>query len=159
MKIKIGVMASAETEVAARLKDLLEELATEIARRDCLLLTGATTGVLDAVSREARRQGCLTIGISPAHNANEHTTVYGLPADSCDIVIVVAGGMGTLNEFTIAMDEGKVVGVLSGTGGIADEIGRLLPHVRRPENVIIEAQPGKLLDLCFGRYLELKAVS
>jgi len=169
MKIKIGIMASAEAEVAAQLKTVIEELGAEIARRDCLLLTGATTGVPDAVSREARRRGCLTIGISPAHNTSEHRAVYGLPVDgceafiftgfglkgrnvvlvrSCDIVIVVAGGMGTLNEFTIAVDEGKVVGVLSGTGGIADEIERLLLHVRRPENVIIEAQPAKLLELC-----------
>jgi hypothetical protein len=72
---------------------------------------------------------------------------------------MVAGGMGTLNEFTIAVDEGKVVGVLGGTGGIADEIERLLPHVRRPENVMIEAQPAKLLDLCWARYQELKAAS
>ena len=169
MKIKVGVMASAEVEVAARLKPLLEELGVEIARRDCLLLTGATTGVPDAVSREARQRGCFTIGISPAHNAREHLAIYGLPVDGCDaliftgfglkgrnvvlvrssdIVLVVAGGMGTLNEFTIAADEGKVVGVLSGTGGIADEIERLLPHVRRPENVMIEPQPAKLLDLC-----------
>jgi uncharacterized protein (TIGR00725 family) len=169
MKIKIGVMASAEVAVAARLKNLLAELGAEIARRDCLLLTGATTGVPDAVSREARRHGCFTIGISPAHNAHEHATAYGLPTDgcdaliftgfglkgrnvvlvrSCDLVIVVAGGMGTLNEFTIAVDEAKVVGVLSGTGGVADDIGRLLPHVRQPEKVIIEAQPAKLLELC-----------
>lgn len=177
MKIKIGVMASAEAEVAVRLKPLLEELGAEIARRDCLLLTGATTGVPDAVSHEARRRGCFTIGISPAHHAHEHTAVYGLPVDgcdaliftgfglkgrnvvlvrSCDMVIVIAGGMGTLNEFTIAVDEGKVVGVLSGTRGIADEIERLLPQIRRPENVIIEAQPAKLLDLCWAHYRELK---
>jgi hypothetical protein len=180
MKIKIGVMASAETEVAARLRPLLEDLSAEIAERDLLLLTGATTGVPDAVSREARRRGCFTIGISPAHNAREHSAAYGLPADGCDaliftgfglkgrnvvlvrssdIVIVIAGGMGTLNEFTIAVDEGKVVGVLGGTGGIADEIEALLPHVRRPENVIIEGLPARLLDWCLQRHQQLKAVS
>jgi len=173
-KLKVGVMASAEAEVAARLKPLLAELSAEIARRGWLLLTGATTGVPDAVSREARRQGCFTIGISPAHHAHEHAAVYGLPADgcdaliftgfglkgrnvvlvrSCDLVLIVAGGMGTLNEFTIAVDEGKIVGVLGGTGGVADEIEHLRPYVRRPEHVIIEAQPARLLDLC----LELMA--
>lgn len=177
MKIKIGVMASAEAEVAAQLNPLLEELGAEIAQRDCLLLTGATTGVPDAVSREARRHSCFTIGISPAHNTDEHAAVYGLPVDgcdaliftgfglkgrnvvlvrSCDIVIVIAGAMGTLNEFTIAVDEGKVVGVMSGTGGIADEIERMLPQVSRPEKVMIEAQPAKLLDLCWARYHESK---
>jgi uncharacterized protein (TIGR00725 family) len=176
MKIKIGVMASAEVEAAARLKLVIEELGAEIARRDWLLLTGATTGMPDALSREARRRGCLTIGISPAHNASEHTEVYRLPVDgcdaliftgfglkgrnvvlvrSCDIVLIVAGGTGTLNEFTIAADEGKVIGALRGTGGITDEIERLLPHVRRPENVLIEPSPVKLFDLCLARYQAL----
>jgi len=180
MKIKIGLMASAETEVAARLRPRLEELSAEIAERDLLLLTGATTGVPDAVSREAQRRGGFTLGISPAHNIGEHAKVYGLPVDgcdaliftgfglkgrnvvlvrSCDIVIVIAGGMGTLNEFTIAADEGKVVGVLSGTGGIADEIEALLPHVRRPENVVIEGLPARLLDWCLQRHQERKAAS
>ncbi len=174
-KLKIGVMASAEAEVAVRLKSSLEELGAEIAQRDCLLLTGATTGVPDAVSRAARARGCFTLGISPAHNLREHKRDYGLPVDACDaliftgfglkgrnvvlvrssdIVIVIAGGMGTLNEFTIAVDEGKVVGVLKGTGGIADEIERLLPHIRQPENVIIEAQPARLLDRCVSALSE-----
>jgi hypothetical protein len=175
MQIKVGVMASAEAEVAARLGPQLERLGAEIAGRGFLLLTGATTGVPDAVSRAARQQGGFTIGISPAHNAHEHTTLYRLPADGCDaliftgfglkgrnvvlvrssdVVLVVAGGMGTLNEFTIAVDEGKIVGVLSGTGGVADVLERLLPYVRRPERVIIEAQPARLLDLCLGRHQE-----
>jgi uncharacterized protein (TIGR00725 family) len=174
MKIKLGVMASAEAEAALRLKPLLTELGAEIARRDLVLLTGATTGVPDAVSRAAREAGCLTLGISPAHDAREHTERYHLPVDGCDallftgfglkgrnvvlvrssdIVLVVAGGMGTLNEFTIAVDEGKVVGVLSGTGGIADEAARLLAYVRQPERVLFDARPGKLLDQCLARCL------
>ena len=64
---------------------------------------------------------------------------------SADIVVVIAGGMGTLNEFTIAVDEGKLVGVLTGTGGVADEIERLLPCVRRPEMVLFDTSPNGLL--------------
>ena len=175
-KIKIGVMASAEPEVAARLSPLLEELSAEIARLDLLLLTGATTGVPDAVSRGVRGRGAFTIGVSPAHNAREHADACKLPLDACDaiiftgfgykgrnvvlvrsvdIVLVVAGGMGTLNEFTIAVDEGKVVGVLTGTGGIADEVEGLLAHARRADHVFFDARPSMLLDLCLARYREL----
>ena len=175
-KIKIGVMAAAEPEVAARLAPLLEELSVEIARLDLLLLTGATTGVPDAVSRGARARGAFTIGVSPAHNAREHADVFKLPLDACDaiiftgfgykgrnvvlvrsvdIVLVVAGGMGTLNEFTIAVDEGKVVGVLTGTGGIADEVEGLLPHARRAGHVFLDARPSRLLELCLSRFREL----
>ncbi|HEX7315494.1 MAG TPA: hypothetical protein VF297_16360 [Pyrinomonadaceae bacterium] len=39
---------------------------------------------------------------------------------------VKVGGMGTLNELTIAHDEGRVTGCLTGTGGVADEAERLL---------------------------------
>src|SRR5215831_14622455 len=145
-KTRIGVLASADTETAIRLESRLIALAREIAQRDWQLLTGATTGIPDRVSREVQRRGCLSIGISPAVNATEHVEKYGLPLDACDaliftgfglkgrnvilvrssdIVVVVAGGMGTLNEFTIAVDEGKRVGVLTGTGGVADEIEKL----------------------------------
>ena len=71
---------------------------------------------------------------------------------SVDIVLVVAGGMGTLNEFTIAVDEGKVVGVLTGTGGIADEVEGLLPHAKRADHVFFESRPSRLLEVCLARY-------
>lgn len=177
MRIKIGVMASAEAEVAVRLRPQIEQLAAAIAQRDGLLLTGATTGVPDAVSRAVRQLGRFTVGISPAHNIHEHKQRYGLPSDgcdaliftgfglkgrnvilvrSCDIVLVVAGGLGTLNEFTIAVDEGKIVGVLEGTGGIAEGINLLLPNVRRPENVLSERQPDRLLERCLNRWEQLQ---
>jgi hypothetical protein len=34
--------------------------------------------------------------------------------------------VGTLNEFTIADDEGKIIGALTGTGGAADNIEQVL---------------------------------
>jgi len=165
--IKIGILASAEAEEADRLESLLAELAREIAQRRWQLLTGATTGIPDRVAREVKRRGCLSIGISPALNAAEHVKEYGLPVDGCDaliysgfglkgrnvilvrsadIVVVIAGGMGTLNEFTIAVDEGKMVGVLTGTGGVADEIERLLPCVRRPDLVCFDSSPARLIE-------------
>ena len=42
-----------------------------------------------------------------------------------DTVIIFGGGIGTLNEFTIAYDEGKLIGVLEGTGGVADRVNEL----------------------------------
>ncbi len=164
-------MASAEPDVAERLSPHLDRLADEIARRNLILISGATTGVPDRVARAARSRGVLCLGVSPAHNARQHSADYGLPLDTCDamiytgfglkgrnvvlvrssdVVLIVAGGMGTLNEFTIAIDEGKVVGVLSGSGGVADEIERLLPLARNRSNVVIESDPAKLLDQCLA---------
>src|SRR5258708_519838 len=43
----------------------------------------------------------------------------------CDAGIIISGRWGALNEFTNLFDMGKVIGVLTGSGGIAD----LLPHL------------------------------
>src|SRR3989344_3361363 len=40
-----------------------------------------------------------------------------LSTATCDAGILIAGRWGTLNEFTNLMDIGKVIGVLTGTGG------------------------------------------
>ena len=145
--VKIGVMGSAASE-SARLEtgntlvEKAERLARVIAAKDAVLLTGATTGIVYVVGKTAHDAGSFHIGISPASNEREHVDHYKLPLDacdtliytgfglkgrnvvlvrSCDIVLFVAGAMGSLNEFTIAHDEGKVIGCLSGTGGVADE--------------------------------------
>ena len=39
---------------------------------------------------------------------------------SCDAVIALSGGVGTLNELTIALDEGKNIGILKNSGLVSD---------------------------------------
>src|SRR3989344_5343320 len=48
---------------------------------------------------------------------------------TCDAGIIIAGRWGTLNEFTNLMDMGKVIGVLTKTGGIADELPKLCKKI------------------------------
>ena len=45
---------------------------------------------------------------------------------SSDMVVVLGGRSGTLGEFAIAYDEGKLIGVMQGTGGIADDIRQIV---------------------------------
>lgn len=174
MKIKVGVMGSA-TETPSGNKEALtqkaEELGQLIATRDLVLMTGATTGVIYVVGKAAHDAGGLHLGISPAHNMQEHTDEYKLPSDacdvviytgfglkgrnvvlvrSCDIVLFIAGGMGSLNEFTIAHDEQKVIGCLVGTGGVADEADLLLQKFSKASGARIfqDEDPKQLLDGC-----------
>jgi uncharacterized protein (TIGR00725 family) len=62
---------------------------------------------------------------------------------SADACVFVGGGMGTLNEFTIAFDElgpKCAIGILRGTGGLSDELPRLVSSVKRvPEARLFEA--------------------
>ena len=44
---------------------------------------------------------------------------------NCDAGIIISGRWGSLNEFTNLYDMGKIIGVLTGTGGIADQLPKL----------------------------------
>ena len=171
MKIKVGVMGGSAIESADALKDKARSLARAIAARDVVLLTGATTGVVYAVGEQAHAAGAFHVGISPAGNQREHVENYQLPTDacdvliytgfglkgrnvvlvrSCDIVLFIAGAMGSLNEFTIAHDEGKVIGCLTNTGGVADEVEYLLEKFSKPTGaqVFLHSEPEQLLAAC-----------
>ena len=180
MRIKVGVMGSAAPDSAkldtGRLVvEKAERLARAIAARDVVLFSGATTGLVYVVGKAAREAGCFHVGISPATNEAEHVALYHLPTDSCDVIVYtgfglkgrnvvlvrscdvvlfVAGAMGSLNEFTIAHDEGKTIGCLTGTGGVADEVDRLLQKFGKRATgarVFQNEDPEKLLDDCMGR--------
>jgi len=175
MRIKVGIMGSAddtlrkseEEEVRAK----CEALGHALAARGCVVMTGATTGLPHIVGGAAQAAGAPHMGVSPAPDEREHTERFGLPVEgsdvliytgfglkgrnvvlvrSCDVIVVVRGSMGALNEFTIAHDEGRVVGCLRGTGGAADEIERLvlaLPKSTRAQ-VFHDDDPARLLDTC-----------
>lgn len=53
---------------------------------------------------------------------------------NCDAGIIISGRWGTMNEFTNLFDMGKVIGILTETGGIADELVNLYPKVSKKNN-------------------------
>ncbi len=177
MNIAVGVMGSAGDGSPAGAKEALVEkagaMAKAIAARDVVLLTGATTGIVYIVGKTAHDAGNFHVGISPASDRREHVEKYELPVDACDlivytgfglkgrnvvlvrsceIVLFIAGAMGSLNEFTIAHDEGKVIGCLTGTGGVADEVDYLIKNFSKDTGarVLQNNDPIKLLDACFS---------
>lgn len=183
MKIKVGVMGSAAAEAGGfaddRLRETAARLGESLAAHDLILLTGGTTGLVYLVGQVAHDAGVFHVGVSPASFEREHVERYKLPTDacdlliytgfglkgrnvvlvrSCDIVIFIAGAMGSLNEFTIAHDEGKVVGCLTGTGGIADEAERILQNFSKEQSrqFYRDEDPAKLLHACLSRLKQLQ---
>jgi uncharacterized protein (TIGR00725 family) len=177
MRIKVGVMGSAGDTLPEGVPDELrakaEGLGRAVAARGAVLLTGATTGLPYVAGRAAREAGALHVGVSPAASEREHAEVFKYPTDncdvlvytgfglkgrnvvlvrSCDVVLFIRGSMGALNEFTIAHDEGRVVGCLTGTGGVADEAARLVQTFpkRTAARVLFDEDPSRLLDACLG---------
>jgi uncharacterized protein (TIGR00725 family) len=172
MKIKIGVMGSAET-AKPELREKAIALGMAIASRDVFLFTGATTGLIYETGKGAKDAGTFHIGISPASDEHEHVERYRLPLDacsvliytgfglkgrnvvlvrSCDVVLLIAGSIGSLNEFTIAYDEGKVIGCLTGTGGVADEVEHLVRTFQKETKarVLYDSDPEILVDRCLA---------
>lgn len=66
--------------------------------------------------------------------------------NAADGVIIICGRMGTLNEFTTAFEDQKPIGVLEGSGGIADKIRIIAtgPH-RGVKKIVYEKNPKKLV--------------
>jgi predicted Rossmann-fold nucleotide-binding protein len=54
-----------------------------------------------------------------------------------DAGIIVSGGWGTLNEFTNLIYDGKPIGVLLETGGLADELPEWYPRLRKKSESVV----------------------
>lgn len=152
MRLTIGAMGSAADDEPGERRQAAYGLGKAVAERGFILITGACPGLPYEAARGARDAGGRSIGISPALSLDEHLYKYSSPADafdllvytgnglmgrevtnihSSDMVAILGGRSGTLGEFAIAYDEGKLIGVLQGTGGITDEIGRVIAAFRK----------------------------
>lgn len=176
MHLTIGVMGSAggsfdETETLK-----LMELGRAIAEQQCILITGGCPGLHYAAVQGAKAAGGLVIGISSGLSRAEHEQKYTSPTDgfdvliytgsglmgrevenihSSDIVVIAGGRSGTLGEFAIAYDEGRLIGVLTGTGGIADAITSLMPLLsQKPTGAVVlyDDEPARLVDRLVHHY-------
>lgn len=171
MKFRIGVMGSASGPTLRVQETITKSIMVgqEIARADCILVNGACPGLPDEAAFGAKNAGGMTMGISPAFSLKEHTEKYKSPDDNLDIIIftgmglmerdlinirssdaiiVLGGGVGTLNEFAVAFDEEKVVGILTGTGGISDHVPEILKICERDmeDYVILDSDPKTLVE-------------
>lgn len=169
LKYKICISGAAETGHCA--PDTLEKtklLGREVIKHGGVLVTGATTGAPYWAAIGAKDAGGFVIGISPAASEREHVKKYRLPIDYHDIIVytgfgysgrnlfltrasdavlITCGRMGTLNEFTIAFEDQKPIGVLTSTGGIADEMEGILKKARRGSaNVVFDPDPKYLVE-------------
>src|SRR5579863_6561341 len=171
MQIQIGVMGSAGGQISAEHLGLARRLGHRIAERGCTVVTGACPGLPHAAVLGATESGGPSLGISPALSREEHVNVYGSPLQpyttmvftgsglmgrethnihSSDFVLFVGGRSGTLGEFCIAYDEGKLIGVLTHSGGISDHFVPITHLVDKDTGSILitDNGPEALVDRC-----------
>lgn len=166
MKLTIGVMGASST-VNSNVEKLAFETGERIARNGAVLITGATTGLPLAAARGAKSAGGEVIGFSPAGSWLEHKRL-GYPTEFHDLIfctglstagrnllnvrsshglIFIGGSMGALNEFTIAYDEHKVIGILRGSGGFCNQMEEWIVHLAKPDNRAILIHCGEPISL------------
>ncbi|MGB0716105.1 MAG: TIGR00725 family protein [Phycisphaerae bacterium] len=117
----IGVMGGADVE-----DDVLkaaEHLGRAIAKRGWILLTGGRdAGVMAAASRGASDAGGFVVGILPSRDGEDGCPVLDLAICTgmgdarnlinvltADVIIALAGGMGTLSEIALALKAARPV--------------------------------------------------
>lgn len=163
-----GVLSAEELSLARRLGHRLGE-------RGCTIVTGACPGLPHAAVLGANDAGAPSLGVSPALSREEHVNVYASPLQpyttivftgsglmgrethnihSSDFVLFVGGRSGTLGEFCIAYDEGKLIGVLTGSGGISNDIAQIVGLVKKTTGatILYDDDPERLVDRCIEEY-------
>jgi uncharacterized protein (TIGR00725 family) len=174
LKYKICISGSAETEHAPPgTIEKAMEVGRLVAENGMVLVTGATTGIPYWAAKGAKEAGGIVIGLSPAVSKAAHVKTYHLPLDyhdliiytgfdysgrnllltrSADAVITVYGRVGTLNEFTIAFEDKKPQGILTGTGGESDELKHILKIAHRGMGkTIFDPDPKSLVTKVIAR--------
>lgn len=149
---QICVSGAAKGESVKAGRELAESVGKILANKGHSLLTGATSGLPEIAARAFKKAGGkISLGISPASTLIEHTVKYHLPTDaydmilftglhyvgrdnllinSADAVMSIGGRLGTLHEFTIAIETETPIGFLQGAGGIGDEIKGIMEAAR-----------------------------
>jgi len=168
-------MGSAGGSIAASELALARRLGKRIAERDCTIVTGACPGLPHAAVLGAHDAGGTSLGVSPALSREEHVNVYNSPLQpysamvftgsglmgrethnihSSDFVLFAGGRSGTLGEFCIAYDEGKLIGILTHSGGISDRFASIAALVKKETGSILvyDDSPEALVDRCLDIY-------
>jgi len=136
----IGIVGAGECTAAEAA--LAEEVGREVARRGALVVCGGLGGVMEAAARGARAAGGMVVGILPGRDpaeGNAYLTVAlatglgearnAIITRTCDGLIAIAGGYGTLAEIALALKMNKpVVGL--GTWEARTPDGKTAPPVR-----------------------------
>lgn len=175
-QVRVGVMGSAAEVQDPAVAAQCRTLGRVLAERGACLLTGACPGLPHEAVIGAYEAGGHVVGISPATSLREHVETFTSPfreygvliytglglmgrelvnIHSSDIVVVVGGRSGTLGEFAIAYEEGKLIGVLTGTGGITEVLPALETTLFKATGaeVLYDDDPATLVDRLLERYL------
>jgi uncharacterized protein (TIGR00725 family) len=156
-KIQIGVMGSAaDMSYTKDIENIAFNVGKLIAKSGNITVYGAEKdfdSLSTAAARGAKSENGLTVGITYGKDKNiwdkENNTdmivVTGIERgggrefvliNSCDVVILISGGSGTLTEAAIAYQMNIPIIAIYGTGGWADKLADTYLDTRKRQKIL-----------------------
>lgn len=165
-QLQIGVMGSAaDLNYSPELERLAGEIGEAVARAGATLLFGAERdydSLSTAAARGAKTAGGLTVGVTYGKGFDGNLEpmadviiVSGLERGggrelalvlSCNGIITISGGSGTLTEIAIAYQANVPIVALSGTGGWSEKLADQFLDQRERLKVETAATPKEAVD-------------
>jgi len=151
------------------------EIGKELANKDILVLTGAGNGYPYEAAKGTFSVDGRVFGVSPAKDEEDHIKTYNFPTDvftkieytnlgipgrnlplvkEADAIIIISGQIGSLNEFTIAFFDNKVIGILENSGQITEiirEIANICDKNGEKENIVYSSESKELVTLVLNK--------
>lgn len=141
-RFQVAVIGSAGPEEYAYKKPLkqmysaAEEIGFMLAENNCIVINGGKGGIMEAVSKGAKRAGGITVAETSGNErftANDYIDIEVVTGDIAfrgpsqligmsDVVISLGGGAGTLQEIAVAYRMAKPIVLLRGFGGWTDRL-------------------------------------
>lgn len=164
-KYQIGVMGStADLNYSKRVEDLAEEVGCWVAKSGAILIFGAERdydSLSSAACRGAKKAGGLTVGVTYGKGLN----VFEKNADliiasgmergggreltlvlSCNAIITINGGSGTLTEIAIAYQANIPIISLKGSGGWSEKLAGAYLDARERVKVEVADTPKEAVE-------------
>lgn len=177
--IKIAVSGSADTtHYGLDVFEKAKEIGREIAKQGGIINTGATTGFPFYAAMGAKDECGFSIGFSPASTEREHLETYKLPLDYMDVVvytgfgytgrdllmvrasdavIIGSGRIGTLNEFAVAFEDRRPIGILEGNWETDEILHHIISASHRPhDHVVFDSDPKTLVEKLIEKVQKMK---
>ncbi len=158
--------SAADLKYSIQLEKLAEEVGFCVAKNKCVLLFGAEKdydSLSTAACRGAKKAGGLTVGVTYGKGLTifdkENTDIViatGLERGggremslvlSCDAIICLSGGSGTLNEMLVAYQANIPIIVLKGTGGWSEKLADTFIDDRKRIKIEVADTPEEAVQM------------
>lgn len=173
--MKIAIISSASLTITKESITAVDIIIKRLRQENNIhISTGGSLGVPGEIIKKAKLNGIHTTAYSPDKDAESHDkrhdnlelyyfdevkhfNGFALRSlkmiDDADCILVLNGRMGTLSEFSIALEEGKRVGVITETGGIANHLENITKLTQKDfsNQVLFSSDPHEVINYLINK--------